>query len=350
MEPCLGNDTHTNIKFGHINLYRRRSRLLLLLLLFLLLLLLLLGVFGHGTIGLTSNITIQKRRKTLIVKGRKLLQKANIILIKFPNIIDIMDDHCKPFRTKSCSESRYLIRIKAGHFDHIRVDHTAPEHLEPLPTEENVDFHTRLGEREVRSTESDLDLWSEHFLEEVFDGPLEMTHVKLALFVQCEDFNLMEDHTVGGINVVLAVDTSRCDDAEGWLTFGELTNLYGGGMRAEERAHVFREVECILHIARWVVLGTIERLEAIIIRFNFWTILAFGDSIITQGDEDIDGLFHGHGEWMASTDGAGFGETGHGDVNLFALHLFLNFDHFHFFLTGCDEGFELIFDFVDDCA
>ena len=70
---------------------------------------------------------------------------------------------------------------------------------------------------------------------------------------------------MGGIDRIGAVNTSRRDYPYGGLALFHSSYLNGGGLCSEQDVLVY--IECVLRISCGVVLGHIQRLEAVIVAF-----------------------------------------------------------------------------------
>mmetsp|Transcript_4860 Transcript_4860/g.6818 ORF Transcript_4860/g.6818 Transcript_4860/m.6818 type:complete len:291 (+) Transcript_4860:214-1086(+) len=233
MRPSFGNNSYSNIKLGHINLTCSSWGCFFLLLLWLFSGRSLPGsngcgnFLGFGNITCRSSyITLLHGGKTLIVEGWELLQESFIILVKFTNISNSMNDHGKTLHTESSSKSRILVRINTSHFEYIWIDHTTSQYFKPLATEEHIYLHTRLRERKVRSTETYINLRSKHFSQEVLHCSLQMTNIQLSPLIQCQNLNLMKNHRMRRIDIILAVHTSRGNHPQRRLPLAQLPNLH----------------------------------------------------------------------------------------------------------------------------
>src|SRR5215470_6820827 len=122
------------------------------------------------------------------------------------------------------------------------MHHAAAENLQPLIALSDpdlvadlgvadIDFHRRLGEREVARAEANLDLSHlEERLAEFLEHPFEVP--EMSLLVDREPLDLMEHRRVGLV-AVAAVDAARRDDAERRLLLQHGADLHGARMRSE---------------------------------------------------------------------------------------------------------------------
>ncbi|CDN46047.1 hypothetical protein BN871_KF_00060 [Paenibacillus sp. P22] len=181
------------------------------------------------------------------------------------------------------------------------MHHAAAENLEPArllahPAAAaaalragHVDLGARLGEREEARAQSDAGLTAEHFLHELEQRSLEIAHADA--FGDDKAFDLVELEAVRRIVVVAAVYFAGADDLERSFAAAGLhrADLHRGCLRAHQ--DVLGHVERVLHIARRMVFRQVERLEVVVVGFDF---RSFRDGI-TEADENIlDLLLHLH--------------------------------------------------------
>jgi hypothetical protein len=155
-------------------------------------------------------------RTIVIVKG-KLIQESLVVLVKLANVADLVNHHGKPFHAEPCRETRVLFGINACLFQHIGIDHATTKDFEPPATEKDIDFHTRLGKRKVAATVPNFNVRTEHAAQKVVHRTLQMSQVQVAAFFECENFDLVKDQGVGGVNVIAAVNAAGGYDPERWL-------------------------------------------------------------------------------------------------------------------------------------
>ena len=141
-----------------------------------------------------------------------------------------------PIEPHAEGEALILLRIEAAVAQDVRMHHAAAEDLQPLARladrlGTDVDFHRRLGEREVRGAEAHLHLVHlEERLAELLEHPLQVTHV--GRLVDDEALDLMEHRRVRLV-AVAAVDAARRDDTDGRLLRHHRADLHGARVRAQ---------------------------------------------------------------------------------------------------------------------
>ena len=146
----------------------------------------------------------------------------------------------------------------------------------------HVDFGRRLGEGEERRTETHAQRFFEEHPEEFLDGALEVGEADV--LVDQQAFDLMEHRRVSDIGVA-AIDTAGADDADRRLLrfHGAYLNRRGVGTQQ----HVRVEIEGVVHRPRRVVARDIERLEVVVVVFDFRPL---GHAVADMGEELLDTL------------------------------------------------------------
>mmetsp|Transcript_130382 Transcript_130382/g.364849 ORF Transcript_130382/g.364849 Transcript_130382/m.364849 type:complete len:262 (-) Transcript_130382:156-941(-) len=173
-----------------------------------------------------------------------------------------------------------------------------------------------------------------------------MTQIQFTNRFEGQNLDLMKHERMRRINIIATIDPSGSHDPEGWFTLFELPNLDGRSMGPQHEFPIFTKIKRVLHISRRMILGTIQGLEAIIVRFNFRRIFTSRDGIISQLDKDIDGLFHGHTEWMTTPDIGRIHQSWHGHIDFLIFHLLFELLQFQSILGLAHEDFERILDFI----
>ena len=98
-------------------------------------------------------------------------------------------------------------------------------------------------------------------------------------FADGEPFHLREHRRVRQIEIVAPVDAAGHDDANRRRVRLHVADLHRRGVRPEQRADVVgaaglaldrrREIERVLHVARWMLGGHVQRVEAVPLVFDF---------------------------------------------------------------------------------
>ena len=91
--------------------------------------------------------------------------------------------------------------------------------------------------------------------------------------VDDEAFDLVKHRRVGGV-AVAAIYPPRRDDAQGRALFQHRPDLHRRGMRPQQHflasCAAVREIECVVHRARRVALGHVERSEIVPAVLDLW--------------------------------------------------------------------------------
>ena len=111
-----------------------------------------------------------------------------------------------------------------------------------------------------------------------------------------------------GVDLVGAVDAPRADYAYRQVARFHRAYLRGGRLRAQKE--VFAEIEGVLHVARRMVGGDVERLEVIVIRLDLGTV----DDVEAHRAENVDHIVDDDAQRMQMPYLLLF--CGHGDVDL----------------------------------
>jgi hypothetical protein len=83
-------------------------------------------------------------------KSSKLPQEPHVVLIKQPDVVNLVTSHAEPFDPQAECEARHVLGVVANGAQDVGVDHTGPAHFNPALTAvpEHIHFHAGLGERE----------------------------------------------------------------------------------------------------------------------------------------------------------------------------------------------------------
>ena len=143
----------------------------------------------------------------------------------------------------------------------------------------NVNFRARLCKRKMMRPQTDFRFRSEHVLRVNLERSLEIAHRNALVYHQA--FYLVENRRVCRVYVVRAVYLSGANDFYRRLLLFHDTDLHRGGLRSEQ--HFVRNVKGVLCVPRRMAFREIQRLEVIIVEFNF---RAVGD-LIAHADEQV---------------------------------------------------------------
>src|SRR5688572_16781987 len=207
-------------------------------------------------------------------RSAKLVQKSQVVLKKQANIVDAVFQHGDAFDAHAEREAGYLLGIVADELEHRRIDHAGAEDFQPARRLAypaaltglartaaaadhalNVDLRAGLGKREEARTESDGELAAEDLAQEMSQHTFQVG--KRDGIVDHEPFDLMEHRRVRRV-VVVAIDRAGHDDLQRRPAALHGADLHRRGVRSQQPA--VRYKEGILHVARRMVFGKIERL------------------------------------------------------------------------------------------
>ena len=100
----------------------------------------------------------------------------------------------------------------------------------------------------------------------------------------------------------VSIDSSGADDADGWFLGFHDSCLYGGGVGAEEHFDAVEHVECVLHVAGWVVGRGVHSGEVVPIVFYFGSV-GNGE---TDALEYVHDAVHDDGDGVSGAEWDGF--------------------------------------------
>ena len=181
------------------------------------------------------------------------------------------------------------------------MHHAAAEDLQPARALANtaalaaaghtadVNLRRWLREREIAWAQTDLHILAKHFTRKRQEHALEIGHRDV--LVDQEPFDLVEHRAVGRV-VVAAIHTARCDDLDRQLTvhFFHRMHLHARSLGAQH--HLVVDVEGVLHIARRMIRWQIQRLEVVVIAFDFRPFR----NLKTEASENALGIVHNLGQ------------------------------------------------------
>ena len=216
-----------------------------------------------------------------------------------------------------------------------------------------IDLEAGLGVAEVVRAETGLRIFAEERGEDVVEERLQVADGDV--FIDVETLELVEVGGVRGVGGVAAIHAAGRDDADGRLALEHRADLHGRGVRAEEIFFLgifFRdvgelgglgEIERVLGVARGVVGGGVEGVEAVILGFDLG---AVGDS---EADfaQDAAHLFADERERVI---GAGADVGGRERSVDGGAELGLKFGGFDLRERGIKQRLEAGFGFVDELA
>ena len=136
----------------------------------------------------------------------KLLQEADVVLVKVADVIDAVEQHREPFETHAESITRPDFRIITDPGKNRGVNHAAATDFNPLLLNfwqmfrAQIDFEAGFGVAEIMRAETRLGIFAQKRFEDVIQQGLEVAHRDV--FVDVQTFELMEISRVrriGGI-------------------------------------------------------------------------------------------------------------------------------------------------------
>ncbi|CKB56279.1 Uncharacterised protein [Streptococcus pneumoniae] len=152
----------------------------------------------------------------------------------------------------------------------------------------NIHLNRWLCEWEVRWTQTNLTLFTKHFLDNQLKRSLKISHRDI--FPNYQAFDLVELVTVGRIVRIATEDTPWRDHLQ--RTFRKIMGIHSTRLnwrRVGTEQDFFSDIESILHITSWVVFWKVHTFKVIVVLLHFKTI----HDLITHTDEDIFDFFTG---------------------------------------------------------
>src|SRR5262244_1076295 len=268
----------------------------------------------------------------------ELRQEAHVVLEEQTDVVDLVPENGHPLHAHAEGPARDLLGIVAHVAQDVGMHHAGAQNLDPASVlaepaarataleAEHVHFRGRLREGEERGAEAHAGARPEHLAGEVVEGALEISHGDVA--IHGEAFDLVEHGRVRRVRDVVPENLARADDAHGRTLRLHGPNLHGRGVGAQHG--VGGHVEGVLHVARGMIVGKIERAEVVVVGLHLGP-LRHGEA---EPFEDGDDLFLHADDRMP---GAGSGEpAGKGEIHVArgeGLAMLLRFER----LVTCGE-------------
>src|SRR5215467_9704677 len=225
----------------------------------------------------------------------ELREEAHVVLEEQTDVVDLVLENGHPLHAHAEGPARDLLGIVAHVAQDVRVHHAGAQNLDPASMlaepaaraaaleAEHVHLRGRFREGEERGTEAYARARPEHLAGEVIQSPLEIGHGDVA--IHGEAFDLVEHGRVGGVGEVVPEDFAGADDAHGRPLRLHGADLHGRGVGAQH--DIGGHMEGVLHVARGMVVGKVERAEVVVVRLHLGP-LRHGES---EPLEDSDDLF-----------------------------------------------------------
>src|SRR3990170_2657914 len=222
------------------------------------------GMGSHRTAQTPSKRGDSERREAV------MLEPAEIAREEGAQIRHAVFQHGDAVDAEAEGEALIAFGIEPHIAQHVGMHHAAAENLEPLIALANadlvthfgvadIDFHRRLGEREIARAEAHFHLWHlEEGFAELLQHPFQVA--EMGLLVDHQSLDLMEHRRVGLVRIA-AIDPARRDDAQGGFLFQHGADLHWARMGAQQRPRsvgAWREIERIVVLARGVLGRNIE--------------------------------------------------------------------------------------------
>ena len=283
----------------------------------------------------------------------ELLQEAQVIAPVIANVADAVFQVDHALRSHAESEAAPHGGVVTAVFEDDGMHHAAAGDFEPAAvlahgaafavTEQafGIDFHARLGEREIGRAEAHFGRLPEHAAGELGDGAFEVGEVDV--FANRQTFDLIELDFAAHGDLLVAVAHAGQDDADGQravaAVFTHGTDLPRRGVGAQDDPRR-GGVERVPHIAGGVVRRDVEQGEVGV--------------VVLHVAAAVDLKAHIRPNRIEVTEHAGGGvqpadrtrATGQGDIDRAAFEIlreFLRFhQHFAFSESIRQRGFDLI--------
>lgn len=170
-------------------------------------------------------------QKRALIKGSdfsRCLEFRKELHIVFEIVSEVVHspfEHRDAFKSHTEGVSAVLVRVYSACFQHIGINHTAAQNLQPTGAFAHIaalsvaDVATyvhlgrRLCEGEVGRPHTDLGLGPEHLAGKEKDYLFEVG--KTYIFIDVQSFNLMEDAVGAGADGLVAEHSSGADDPDG---------------------------------------------------------------------------------------------------------------------------------------
>src|SRR5262244_1574419 len=238
----------------------------------------------------------------------ELREEAHVVLEEQTDVVNLVLENGHPLHAHAEGPARDLLGIVAHVAQDVGVHHAGAQNLDPASMlaepaaraaaleAEHVHLRGRFREGEERGTEAYARARPEHLAGEVIQGPLEIGHGDVA--IHGEAFDLVEHGRVGGVGEVVPEDFAGADDAHGRPLRLHGADLHGRGVGAQHdvRGHM----EGVLHVARGMVVGKVERAEVVVVRLHLGPLrhgeaepLEDGDDLVLHADDRMHGARRG---------------------------------------------------------
>src|SRR6185369_11632179 len=253
-------------------------------------------------IGGSQNSRSQDSGNCIATSG-ELAEKPQIAVEEETEVVDAVAQHRETIDSRAERKADHALGIEPHVAHDLRMDLTRSGDLEPTAcegtiVEHQVDLGARLGERKVARPEAQLQRAAlEERLDEIEVDRLEIA--KAHVLAEPEPFDLVEHRRVRRV-VVDAVGAAGRDDAKvghprcaGVLLCVRLrvADLHRRGVRTQVEPAAFVvlevDVERVLHRARRMVLGVVERGEAVGVGLDLGTV---GDVEAHRREDRLDPL------------------------------------------------------------
>lgn len=197
-------------------------------------------------------------------------QEPYIGIHKVSHIRDAISDHHEAIESKAKGKTSIDFWIKSSLADDIRMDESCTHKLYPTGSltdtttiaiaewTREVDFYAWLDEREVAWSHTDFYFFAEYIREHRLDRELEMTDADI--FVDDNTLHLVKGILVRCIHILVTKDSTGDDGTDWSFLISQYQVLHTRGLCGEDIAFSL-EPEGILHIASWVRLRDIDRIE-----------------------------------------------------------------------------------------
>src|SRR6267378_6802131 len=220
----------------------------------------------------------------------ELLQVAQVVLIKEPDVRRARAKHGEPFNSASESETLIASRVVPDASQDVGMDHPAAGRLDPAVPAADValgiaalageaverDLGRRLGEREIVHAEADLSVAAEYLPRERVEDALEIGHGEL--LVDRQALVLEEDRLPDRVGRLVAVAAARDDDANRRLALLHHPHLHRRRVRSAEDgtrrivAERIRDPQGVPLLASGVARWAVERFEVVVIPLDLGTL------------------------------------------------------------------------------
>src|SRR5262247_420140 len=238
----------------------------------------------------------------------ELKQEAHVVLEEQTDVVDLVLEDGHPLHAHAEGPARNLLGIVAHVAQDVGMHHARAQDLDPTSVlaepaaraaaleAEHVRLRGGLREGEERGAEAHARARPEHLAGEVVEGALEIGHGDVA--IDGEAFDLVEHGRMRSVRDVVPEHLAWADDAHGRTLRLHGADLYGRGVGAQHG--VGGHVEGVLHVARGMVIGKIERAEVVVVGLHLGPLrhgeaepLEDGDDLFLHADDRMHGAGSG---------------------------------------------------------